>query len=294
MSEIRISVSTIIVGVVVFLLGGWLATIALWQLRGRPILSTEDQLQQALAAMQQDHDRQVEALRRERDSQVAVLQARISEMQGIINTLATQLGDAQRVIGQLQDKMHLMELERAAGTAASGSSKGGKRLPVRPLLIVCGDDPNVAGADLAMLNQIGVRYTRLWLATGELVADEVRRAHEDGRPYRWGLVSAHAGEGGVQLADSVKNPQWWARNFAGFEAVLLAACTTTNVADALRDKVGFVAYFKEDVPTLDASKFVLCFMQRLNAGDDAETAFTSACDAVPAVASYADFRRRPQ
>lgn len=277
MSELHITWEMLLVGVVVFLLGGGLAAITLLNLRGRAPETPEQKLMRELSDM-----------RRERDAQVAALQARINELQQIVNTLAARLAEAQFQIDSQQERIHQMELERA-GTVRRINER---RAVARPLLVVCGDDPQVAGQDLAVLDGIGVRYTRLWQATEETVADEVRRAQEDGRPYRWAVVSAHAGAVGVKL-DKIVPPQWWTRNFGGFEAVLLAACSTTNVADALRDKAGFVAYFKEDVNSVKASLFVQRFVQRLNAGDEPETAFTSACDSVPEVASYADFRRRP-
>jgi hypothetical protein len=216
-------------------------------------------------------------------------QARINELQAVVNALASKLAEAQHTIERLQDQVRRMDAERPAGKRPEPV----RRPPLRPLLVVCGDDPRVAGQDLAVLDGIGVRYTRLWRATAEQVGDEVRRATEDGRPYRWAVVSAHAGADGVQLAELVP-PLWWQRNFGGFEVVLLAACTTTNVADALRDRAGFVAYCREDVNSSAANQFVQRFMQRLNAGDEPETAFTSACDSVPEVASQVDFRRKPQ
>ena len=183
-----------------------------------------------------------------------------------------------------------MVYEIAPGQPAKRLSPKHKLL--RPLLVVIGSGATFAGADMAVLDAIGVRYTRLQCATMQDVADELARAREDNRLYRWLLISAHAGPEGVQLQDAIAPSDFWMRNLGGIEVVGIAACRGTNIADHLRDKVGFVWYFREDVPSGPANVFVQKFFQRLNAGETPETAFIACLDAVPEVAAYADYRAR--
>ena len=167
-----------------------------------------------------------------------------------------------------------------------------KRKLVKPLLVVCGTNENIFGPDLASLDAIGIRYTRLLAATKADVADEIGRSREDSRLYRWLIISADAGPDGVKLADGVAPPDFWMRQSSGFEVVGLAACRTTNIADHLRDRAGFVWFFREGVPNEAANRFLQKFFQRLNSGETAETAFVACLDAVPEVAAFADYRSR--
>ena len=57
------------------------------------------------------------------------------------------------------------------------------------------------------------------------------------------------------------------KQIIGLEVVGIAACKGTNIADHLRDRAGFVWYFKEGVPGDAANRFVQKFFQRLNGGE---------------------------
>jgi hypothetical protein len=230
----------------------------------------------------------------------------IAELESTVQTLLKKLNEAQREIDLLkaareEERAQLKTaLERIRELEIMYEIAPGKPLTrltpkhklLRPLLVVCGPDANIVGADLATLDAIGIRYIRLLAATQADVSDELNRAREDGRLYRWLLVSAHAGPEGVMLADGVAPSDFWMKHVLGLEVVGIAACRGTNIADHLRDKVGFVWYFREGVENVAANRFVQKFFQRLNGGEDAESAFCACLDAVPEVAAFADYRSR--
>ena len=230
----------------------------------------------------------------------------MGELENTVRTLLIKLNEAQREIDKLkaereQDKSQLkaalariteLEVMYEIQPGQTPLRMSPKRKLLRPLLVVIGGGATFAGADMAVLDAIGVRYTRLQCATLQDVADELGRAREDNRLYRWLLISAHAGPEGVQLQDAIAPADFWMRNLSGIEVVGIAACKGTSIADHLRDKVGFVWYFREDVPSGPANLFVQKFFQRLNAGESAETAFIACLDAVPEVSAYADYRSR--
>lgn len=220
-----------------------------------------------------------------------VLEAEVLRLGNTVQTLLIKLNDAQREIDNLRQQLmeanaRITELELHS---KSGSSK--QKL-LRPLLVICGDDVNVAGMDLQVLDKIGIRYIRLNNASTDDVINEIAREQEDRRLCKWILISAHANADGVKLRDKLAPTDFWMRHLGGFDVVALAACQTTNLADHLRDKVDFVWYFKEDVPNEAANRFVQKFFQRLNSGDTAELAFTAGLDAVPEVSAYVDYRSR--
>jgi hypothetical protein len=222
--------------------------------------------------------------------------ARIASLENTVGTLLSKLNEAQREIDALRGQLvtanqRIRELELTYSTTPVGVSKSiAGRYLQRPLLVVCGDGEDVFGSDLAMLDGIGIRYTRLLNAAQGDVSDAIRTANEDGRGYKWLLVSAHASPQGVGLADGIAPPDFWMKQLTNFEVVGLAVCKGTGIAEHLRGRVAFTWYFREDVPNAPASRFVQKFFQRLNSGDTAEASFVACMDAIPEVANYADFR----
>ena len=213
-----------------------------------------------------------------------------------INTLRRQLDDADQQIKLLQTELTATRTElheaRAEIRTLRSMMSTTKRRPAhgRQLLLICGDDPDIAGMDEAAISAIGLRYTRLLDATVESVTEELQRAAEDDRLYSWVCISAHAGPTGVRLAGQIVPNEFWMRTLRGVAVVALPACQTTHLADYLRDKVGFVWYVREPVANGPANRFMTRYFQRLNAGDTPLEAFTSACDTVPEVAPAADYR----
>lgn len=174
----------------------------------------------------------------------------MGELENTVRTLLIKLNEAQKEIDQLKleretDKAQLrtalvriteLEVMYEIQPGHPVARLSPKRKLLKPLLVVCGPDTNIVGADLVALDGIGIRYTRLFAATQADVSDEIGRAREDGRLYRWLLISAHAGPEGVVLADGVAPNDFWMRQINGLEVVGIAACRGSNIADHLRDR----------------------------------------------------------
>jgi hypothetical protein len=230
----------------------------------------------------------------------------MGELENTVHTLLTKLNEAQREIDKLKTERERDQAQLKAALARITELEvmyeiqpgqpvtrlSPKRRLVKPLLVVCGPDETIVGADLTTLDAIGIRYTRLLDANKGDITNAINTAREDGRLYRWLLVSAHAGPEGITLADGVAPADFWMHQINGFEVVGLAACKGTNIADHLRDRAGFVWYFREGVPNEAANRFVQKFFQRLNGGETPETAFIACLDAVPEAAAFADYRGR--
>ena len=223
----------------------------------------------------------------------------INGLKETVQTLLIKLNESQREIDSLEVRLKAalariteVEIMYEITPGQPVTRLSPKRKLVRPLLVVCGPNTAIVGADLAVLDAIGLRYTRLLNATQTDVADAIGNARDDGRMYRWLLISANAGPQGVMLADGIAPADFWMRQVVGFEVVGIAACKGTNIADHLRDRVSFVWYFRENVPNDHANRFVQKFFQRLCSGEEPEGAFIACLDAVPEVASFAEYRSR--
>lgn len=229
--------------------------------------------------------------------------AKITELSNTVATLLVELTEARHEIENLKLQLsranaRITELEIMYEFPAIQGGRGTlhHRL-LRPLLVIGGDDNKLAGMDQKVLDDIGIRYVRLTNATREAIVNELTSVRRENRLYEWVLISAHANHNGVRLfSDTEPNkseiapPEFWSHALTGVSMVGLAACSGSQLAEKISCAVEFVWYFKEDVPSEPASKFVQKFFQRLNAGDSYKTAFVSSLDAVPEVASYADYR----
>lgn len=225
------------------------------------------------------------------------IQQEMHNLNATINTLRRQLDAADKRVALLEAELATTRAELAAAqleikslratieTYRDHSAHG------RQLLLIQGADNDVAGMDEASIAAIGIRYTRLRMATRDSVNEEFLRVAEDGRSYPWVLISAHAAPQGVMLADGLANNDFWMRILRGVRVVALAACATTALADHLRDRVDFVWYFREDVPTEAANRFMTRFFQSLYGGSTPLDAFVRACEYEPLAAPYADYRQ---
>lgn len=219
------------------------------------------------------------------------LMTKVTELEHTVATLLIKLNEAQREIEALRQQLVTANVRITELEGRYVLKHKSNRL-LRPLLVICGDDAEISGADLATLDGIGIRYLRLYNASPEEVANELARAREDDRLYNWVLISAHCSKDGVRLRGKMVTPDFWMRQLRDVEMVGLASCDGANLADHLFGKVDFVWYFKEKVPLDAANRFVQKFFQRINVGESFDAAFISCLDAVPEVASYADYRSK--
>jgi hypothetical protein len=224
------------------------------------------------------------------------LMKRQGELEAFVQMLLDKLNESQRdlegvrsALIKANQRINELEMLYEIVPPTSASRRAARQRMQRPLLVICGTDPEVAGYDLTVIDGIGIRYTRLLDATASEVSAEIHRSNGS---YRWTLVSAHTTPEGVELKDGPAPNDFWMTQLSGMEVVGLATCRGEGIADHLADKVDFVWYFREGVETNAASLFVQKFFQRLNSGEGAENAFISCMDAVPSVAPFANYLLR--
>jgi hypothetical protein len=158
------------------------------------------------------------------------------------------------------------------------------------ILLICGSDDRFCNADRLSLRRANVPVERLSNATKEAIRQELRRKREDGNPWRRIHVSAHASDQGIALADGIADPAWWNETLNGVTGIVLAACQTMTVADAVAGLVPYVVAVREDIANADASEFVFSFWRGVNDGLFFPEAFQRAIQETPQVAEFVALR----
>lgn len=165
------------------------------------------------------------------------------------------------------------------------------KLPSIPLLHICGDE-QFCRQDRVQLNRARIPYRALDEATKRDIEDEMQRRREDGTEYPWMLISAHGRKEGVMLADGIASPYWWNQTVdQKTRLVVFANCDGPEVGDALAGIARRVIVMYGDIPTEDASAFILALFRAKLRKQDADAAFLYARQQVPQIAPYVDIRR---
>ena len=211
--------------------------------------------------------------RRQEDAQ------RIEELTRRVNFLVSQL---QLAGVQLQDLREQLNGQPVVPPA--------KMAPIKPLLLICGPDTTMCELDRDALRRTGVPFQRLGNATKASITGELRRRRQAGTLYPWVHVTAHADARGVELADGLAGGEWWAGELDGVQVVLLAACKTETVADALAGLVTVVFVSNTDIETNDAADFTYAFWRHMKEHGDPVRAYRQAIAEVPQVAEFTDIR----
>ena len=183
----------------------------------------------------------------------------------------------------------LVELLERNGQPASLPAPAQPERLAKPLALICGPDATMCDLDRQALRRARVPFQRLRAATRPSIDNDFRRQRQDGKMYPWVHVATHAGPSGIQLADGIAPPAWWNEMLTGVEVVLLAACSTADVADALAGLVT-VVYVLEDIDSRDASDFCYAFWRQMREHRDPLRAYRQAIAEVPQVAEYTDVR----
>jgi hypothetical protein len=162
--------------------------------------------------------------------------------------------------------------------------------PPARILLICGGDDRFCNADRQALRRAGVSFERLVNATKDSVRQELRRKREDGNPWKRIHISSHANDQGIALADGVADPDWWNETLNGVAGIVLAACQTMTVADAIAGLVPYVVAIREDINNQDASQFVFSFWRAVADGLSFPEAFERALSETPQVSEFAVLR----
>lgn len=250
----------------------------LWGIRFGPDRSIED-VQRRLVTIEEDRERE----RKEYESQINGLRVQIS-------FLTKQYEEAVKKIGELEAKESFLAEENERLRKAVPPVQIDE-IPDIPLLHICGDE-EFCRQDRVQLNRARVPYRALDAATKKDVEDEMQRRREDGTEYYWMLVSAHGTKDGVVLKDGIAEPFWWNQAIdPKTRLVVFANCDGPEVGDALAGIAYRVVVMYGDIPTEDASAFILALFRAKLRGRGSDEAFLIARKQVPQIAAYVDIRR---
>ncbi len=179
------------------------------------------------------------------------------------------------------------QLRQRIDVLAGGTHDG---LPVRPLLVICGD-AEFCQSDLAEFDKIhDLWYTPLAAATKAMLDDEIQRRRQQGNLYPWAHVSAHGGPQGILLADGWAERSWWNVRFRGFEVMFLANCDGPGVGDMLFGIVEHVVVLYGSQESSYISQFAYWFWTDMLKNQNALSAYELACRNVPLLKNYSDMR----
>lgn len=227
------------------------------------------------------YEAKIKRLSQEIGDQKAQYEQQIGELNRRIDFLIDQL---------LRAGLQIRELEtRKDGSYPVPSVPVVKRLPEKPLLLICGTEQSFCEADRQALRRTGINFQRLMATTKAGVISELRRRRQDDKLFPWIHVTAHATSDGILLSDGIAEPDWWNEQLSGVEVVFLAACQSSAVADALAGMVT-VVFVLEDIENKNASDFTYAFWRRMDEHRDAIKAYRQAVIEVPQVREYTDIR----
>lgn len=216
----------------------------------------------------------------------------IEGLTATVTTLGRQLEDALRRVRTLEADNG--RLQARVSELESQVKNGGKQpvncLPPIPLEVIVGTDMSFFERDRAALRRAGVAFRRITNATQATIKAELRRRRQDNSASPWWLISAHAGEQGVELVDGIAPPSFWNDVMNGVQLVVLAACKASTTADDLAGLVDTVIWFHESVENRDAADFNYALFRRLITGMLVDQAFAEAVREVPSVAEFVDIR----
>jgi hypothetical protein len=162
--------------------------------------------------------------------------------------------------------------------------------PAPRVLLICGSDDRFCNSDRQALRRANVAFERLVSATKADILRELRRKREDANPWRRVHISAHANDQGILLADGIADPAWWNETLNGVTGIVLAACKTMTVADAIAGLVPYVVAIRENINNEDANQFTFSFWRAVADGLFMPEAFERAIAETPQVAEFVVLR----
>lgn len=232
------------------------------------------ELERRIEAQRQDYEKKLADQKRDYEAQLLEQKQRIDFL-----------------IEQLQlSGVRIKELEKARdGNNDKGKEAERDQESFKSLLLICGSSAEMCDLDRIALRRAKVSFQRLYHASRSMITDALRRRRQDGTPYRWVHVAAHADDAGVELADGMADPAWWNETMIGIELVFLAACRTAKVADELAGMVTVISV-TEEIENEIAQEFAYSFWKHMARLDSARDAYELALAEVPEVQEYTEIR----
>lgn len=231
------------------------------------------QLEQALEYQRQYYERRIKELEKSQEDASRRYEEEIAQLRERIDFLLEQFWNPSRLHRDLPDD----------GDDYPHS------LPAKPLVLICGPVAAFCEKDRRSLKRAQISFHRIVMATRDKIAAYMRGQRQNGTVPTWVHVTAHAEDAGIDLADGIAPPEWWAEMLDGVEVVMLAACKTSTVADALAG-LTTVVFTYDDIRDQDAADFTYAFWRRMRLYRDPQRAFNEAREEVPQVADSTHIR----
>lgn len=212
------------------------------------------------------------------DSEVGELRSRIVDLEHKIVAL------------ELTIQVLIDKLTRATGVPPDipGSIEQSVGL-LRPVLLVYGDQ-SFGDADRNAMRRAGISFFRLVSSNLEDLRTELHRRRSDGRIYDIVHISAHGGNGMINLDNAFVTGVDLSDVLSNVRCVFLGTCSNQDIADKLVGIVKYVITVYEDIKSQDASDFTYEFYKRYKNNLDIESSFVEALRIMPHVSEFVDLR----
>ena len=211
-----------------------------------------------------------------------------------VEDLRSRIVDLEHKIVALELTIHVLieKLSKATGTPVQVPATPLQFEPLnRPVLLVYGDS-GFGEADRNAMRRAGISFFRLISSSLEDLRTELHRRRSDGRMYDIVHISAHGGEGQINLTHTVVSGLALSDVLSGVRCVFLGTCSNQGVADKLIGIVQYVVVVYEDIQNTDAADFTYEFYRHYKEFMDIEKAFSEALKVMPQISEFVDLRKR--
>lgn len=212
------------------------------------------------------------------DSEVKDLRNRILELE-------------HKILG-LELTIHVLidKLTKATGTPPDIPPIAEQQLGLsRPVLLVYGDK-QFGEADRNAMRRAGISFFRLVSSNLEDLRTELHRRRSDGRMYDIVHISAHGGNGLINLDNVFVTGNDLSDVLSNVRCVFLGTCSNQAVADKLVGVVKYVVVVYEEIKSTDAADFTYEFYKRYKESLSIETAFVESLRVMPHISEFVDLR----
>jgi hypothetical protein len=244
---------------------------------------------------------------------LTLAQEKIQDLDAELLSTKTELMNTKSELmkGNMERERMKLRIDELEAALSSINIQPGRGSCYPPLLAIFGPDERISGRDILALKRSGMDYLRIMPASMSEILAKLRSSRKDGCAWRYVHISSHGGifksagpagqdVTGIYLASddgtgaTVAPVSFFSDAFATGEVavMLLASCSSSELADELAGIVQTVIYFNEGVPNQDAEDFTEAFWRRVNQGLSPGQAYLESRKEVPGVKDYV-FIRQP-
>ncbi len=211
---------------------------------------------------------------------------------GEVSELRSRILDLEHKIVALELTIHVLidKLTKATGTVPEIPAPIEQNVGLlRPVLLVYGDQ-GFGDADRNAMRRAGISFFRLVSSDLEDLRAELHRRRSDGHIYDIVHISAHGGNGMINLDNAFVTGVDLSDVLSNVRCVFLGTCSNQDIADKLVGIVKYVITVYEDIKSQDASDFTYEFYKRYKNSLDIESSFVEALRIMPHISEFVDLR----